>query len=81
MPSAPQPEQRAYMRLAASIRDQIVGGELPGGSALPTMNDLRRKNRHSRQTVGKALHILETEGLIYRVAGLGYFASVQDQTP
>jgi DNA-binding GntR family transcriptional regulator len=36
---------------------------------------LRRDYGHSRQTVGKAMRILEGEGLIFRVQGLGYYVS------
>jgi DNA-binding GntR family transcriptional regulator len=73
MTAAPQPDPRAYMRLAALIRDQIASGTLAPGSRLPSIAVLRREHGHSRQTVGKAMRILEDEGLIYRVPGLGYY--------
>ena len=73
MMAAPQPDPRAYIRLAALIRDQIASGTLPPGGRLPSIAVLRRRHRHSRQTVGKAMRILEGEGLIYRVPGLGYY--------
>jgi GntR family transcriptional regulator len=63
------------MRLAALIRDQIASGTLTAGSQLPSIAVLRRQHGHSRQTVGKAMRILEGEGLIYRVPGLGYYIS------
>jgi DNA-binding GntR family transcriptional regulator len=61
------------MRLAALIRDQIASGTLAPGGRLPSIAVLRRQHSHSRQTVGKAMRILEGEGLIYRVPGLGYY--------
>jgi DNA-binding GntR family transcriptional regulator len=61
------------MRLAALIREQIASGELAPGGRLPSIVVLRREHGHSRQTVGKAMRILEGEGLIYPVPGLGYF--------
>lgn len=67
------PDRRAYVRLAGLLRDQITPGE-----PLPTIGELRQKHGHSWQTVGKALRILEGEGLIYRVPGLGYYAAVPD---
>ncbi len=67
------PDPRAYVRLADLLRDQITPGE-----PLPTIGELRRKHGHSRQTVGKALRVLEDEGLIYRVPGLGYYGAVPD---
>jgi len=63
------------MRLAALIRDQIASGTLAPGGPLPSIAVLRRRYSHSRQTVGKAMRILEGEGLIYRVPGLGYYIS------
>ena len=68
-----QPDPRAYMRLAALIREQIAGGKLAPGDRLPSIAILRREHGHSRQTVGKAMRILEGDGLIYPVPGLGYF--------
>ena len=68
-----QPDPRAYMRLAALIREQIASGTLAPGGRLPSIATLRREHGHSRQTVGKAMRILEGEGLIYPVPGLGYF--------
>jgi GntR family transcriptional regulator len=67
------PDQRAYVRLAALLRRQLAPGK-----PLPAIGDLRRQHGHSRQTVGKALAILQEEGLIYRVPGLGYFAAEPD---
>jgi len=65
-----KPDPRAYVRLAALLRDQLAPGE-----SLPSIRELHAKHGHSRQTVGKALRILEEEGLIYRVPGLGYYAA------
>jgi DNA-binding GntR family transcriptional regulator len=63
------------MRLAALIREQITDGRLAPGGQLPSIAALRREQGHSRQTVGKAMHVLVDEGLIYRVPGLGYYVS------
>jgi DNA-binding GntR family transcriptional regulator len=40
---------------------------------MPSIGELHHKHEHSRQTVGKAIRILQDEGLIYRVPGLGYY--------
>jgi GntR family transcriptional regulator len=61
------------MRLATLIREQIASGKLAPGTQLPSIAVLRREHGHSRQTVGKAMRVLEGEGLIYRVPGLGYY--------
>jgi GntR family transcriptional regulator len=75
MTAAVQPDPRAYIRLAALIREQIADGRLLPGGQLPSIAALRRQHGHSRQTVGKAMRVLESEGLIYRVPGLGYYVS------
>ena len=75
MPTDP----RAYMRLAALLRDQITTGILTPGIHLPPISDLRRQHGHSRQTVAKALRILEDDGLICRWPGLGYFVTDKDE--
>jgi len=75
MTAAPQPDPRAYMRLAALVREQIASGKLAPGAQLPSIAVLRREHGRSRQTVGKAMRILAGEGLIYRVPGLGYYVS------
>jgi DNA-binding GntR family transcriptional regulator len=76
--STAQPDPRAYMKLAAVIRDQVASGELTPGERL-AMRVLCGKTGHSRQTVGKAMRVLEREGLIYRVTGLGYHVSYPEE--
>jgi GntR family transcriptional regulator len=73
-PFVSQPDQRAYIKLAASVREQVTSGELAPGTLL-NIGDLCRKHQHSRQTVGKCMRVLERDGVIYRVPGLGYFVS------
>jgi DNA-binding GntR family transcriptional regulator len=74
-----QPDMRAYMRLATLIRDQIARGEIAPGERL-SIKELCGKTGHSRQTVGKTMRVLEGEGLIYRVPGLGYHVSYPTDT-
>jgi DNA-binding transcriptional MocR family regulator len=57
------PDPRAYRRLAALLRDQITGGILAPGAQLPPIGALRRQHGHSRQTVTKAMGVLQEEGL------------------
>lgn len=68
-----KPDPRAYVRLAALLRDQLAPGE-----PLLSIRERHAKHGHSRQTAGKALRILEEEGLIYRVPGLGCYAAEPD---
>jgi DNA-binding GntR family transcriptional regulator len=73
------PDPRAYRRLAALLRDQITSGMIAPGARLPPIGELRRQHGHSRQTVSKAMVILQGEGLICRWPGLGYFTAAKDE--
>jgi GntR family transcriptional regulator len=81
MTTAVQPDPRAYMRLAALIREQISDGTLAPGGPLPSIAALRREQGYSRHTASKAMHVLEGEGLIYRVPGLGYYVTMTAREP
>lgn len=50
--------------LAEHLRDQILSGRLPEGSALPVERELASTTGLSRGTVRDALRVLEIEGLI-----------------
>jgi DNA-binding GntR family transcriptional regulator len=43
------------------------------------LHSMRQKHGHSRQTVTKAMKVLSDEGLIYRVPGLGYYRTDEDE--
>lgn len=68
------------MRLAELLEAQIVDGALPAGTPLASIGELRLKHGHSRQTVGKAMSVLESRNRIYRVPGRGYFVGGQPAT-
>lgn len=70
------PEQRQYMRVRARLRQEIDNGILAPGSALPSIGRLCEMHNCSRRTAGRAMRILESEGLVYRVPGCGYFVAV-----
>jgi DNA-binding GntR family transcriptional regulator len=68
-------DPRAYVRLAAIVRQQITDGTLkPGQSAAP-ITRLSQEYGHARATCGKALRMLEGEGLLTRIPGLGYYVT------
>jgi GntR family transcriptional regulator len=75
MTTAVSPDPRLYVRLAATLRMQIADGALARDSRMPSISVLCKEHSLSRQTAGKALRLLEREGLIYRVPGLGYHVS------
>jgi GntR family transcriptional regulator len=66
-------DPRAYMRLAALVRQQITDGTLKPGRPAPPITRLSQEHGHARATCGKALHMLEDEGLLTRMPGLGYY--------
>ncbi len=57
------------------LQEQIRRGELRAGDRVPSENRLAEAYQVSRQTVRKALAILEQEGAIYAVHGKGTFVS------
>jgi GntR family transcriptional regulator len=72
MALASQPDPRAYVRVAALLRERIRSGALAPGASLPSITDLCREHGLARGTVRKAVRALEHEGLVCRIPGLGY---------
>jgi GntR family transcriptional repressor for pyruvate dehydrogenase complex len=60
----PMPVPKASEVLADDLRERILLGEFPEGTALPTERDLVAQTQMSRATVREALRILEVQGLI-----------------
>ena len=63
---------RAYIRIAAVLRERITAGELVPGHATPSITRLCADHGVARQTAAHALHVLQDAGLVYQVPGLGY---------
>jgi DNA-binding GntR family transcriptional regulator len=68
-------DPRAYVRLAAIVRQQIIDGRLRPGSPAPSITFLSQEHGHARPTCSRALRILEDEGLLTRIPGLGYYVN------
>lgn len=66
---APIEVPKASDILANELRERILAGEFPEGSALPTERDLVTQTMMSRTTVREALRILEVQDLIKIKAG------------
>ena len=64
-----------YFKLMEDLKEMILRGELRAGDKLPSENELSQQYAVSRQTVRKALSILENEGFIYAEHGRGTFCS------
>lgn len=64
------PDRRSlHERIAADLRDEIMGGELPPGANLPSTAQLKTRFDASNATVQKALYLLKEEGLVIGRAG------------
>lgn len=68
-------DPRPYVRLSVRLRRDIADGVLTPGMPTPSIAKLSDQHGHARQTCAKALRALETEGLLVRVPGLGYYVS------
>lgn len=68
-------KQLKYYKMHHDLQEQIRRGELKSGDCIPSENRLAADYQVSRQTVRKALAILEQEGYIYAVHGKGTFVS------
>lgn len=66
-------DPRVYVRLAARLRREMAEGTLTPGMPAPSITTLSQDVGHARQTCAKALRILEGEGLLTRIPGLGYY--------
>lgn len=60
-----------YLRLATALRDEIVSGQFPVGSLLPTEEGLCERFGVSRHTVREALRLLREDGLVSSRRGAG----------
>ena len=68
-------DPRPYMKIAGQLRDQITSGTFAPRTPVPTITTLSRNTGHARGTCAKALRMLEDEGLITRIPGLGYYVT------
>ena len=62
-----------YLEIYNRIKEQILAGEYPVGSRLPTEKELSEKYEVSVHTVRQAMALFSTEGVIRKIAGSGTF--------
>ena len=62
-----------YMIIVNHIREQLASGALQGGDKLPTENGMIEQYGVSRQSVRRAVHELETQGIIRTIQGSGSY--------
>jgi len=66
-----------YYQIAGKIRSNIVAGDFPPGSQLPTEIKLAQRYGVSRPTIRNAKDLLAKEGLVSSVKGSGCFVNNQ----
>ncbi len=64
-----------YYELMEQLKRQILNGDYKEGEKMPSENQLSAQYHVSRQTVRKALEILENAGYVYAEHGRGTFCS------
>lgn len=60
-------------QIANALREQITSGELAKGQRLPSITTLMQETGAARNTVRRAMAILQDEGLVETVHGWGSF--------
>lgn len=69
----PEPGQSRYGALAAALRQRIVSGEWPPGTALPAETRLAAEHGVALGTLRRAFDLMAEQGLIERQHGKGTF--------
>jgi DNA-binding GntR family transcriptional regulator len=64
-------EDSPYLTIAAELRQRIRDGEWPAGTNLPHRTELARQFGVSRETIDRAVGVLEAEGLAWAVPRRG----------
>ena len=60
-----------YLDIAADLRTRILSGEWEPGAKLPRMTDLARHYEVNRDTLARAVAILEADGMVWAVPRRG----------
>ena len=68
-----------YEQLTDQVKQQIISGELNGGSPLPSVRNLANELKISALTVKKAYDKLEEEGFVVTVHGKGTYVQETDR--
>ena len=65
----PQSGVPIYRQILEQVRRMVASGQLPPGTALPSVRDLAMRHTINPMTISRAYSILETEGLLERHRG------------
>lgn len=67
-----------YEQIVNQMKNELIQGNLQEGDAMPSIRSLARDLQISVITTNRAYSELEKEGLIYSVAGKGFYVSRQN---
>jgi GntR family transcriptional regulator len=70
-----QGDPRIYLRIAADLRGRIEAGEFAAGSKIPSVRTLMQEYEVAYDTAQHAVRTLESEGLVRRFPGRGYYVT------
>jgi DNA-binding transcriptional regulator YhcF (GntR family) len=62
-----------FMQIAERIEDDIIDGELPEESQVPSTNQFAALYRINPATAAKGVNLLVDEGILYKKRGIGMF--------
>lgn len=65
------PVHSRYQDIASAIRVRIEAGEWAPGARLPRLDDFAAEYAANRDTIGRAIAVLEAEGYVWAVQGRG----------
>ena len=69
-----------YKQIIISIENALINGNLKKGDQLPSINSIKNKFSLSRDTVLKAFNELKLRGIIFSIAGKGYYIKSENVT-
>ncbi len=64
-----------FLQIAALIENDIVDGNLPEESQIPSTNEFAAFHRINPATAAKGVNLLVEEGILYKRRGIGMFVS------
>ncbi len=62
-----------FMQIAEKIEDDIIEGDLPEESQVPSTNQFAALYRINPATAAKGVNLLVDEGILYKKRGVGMF--------
>lgn len=68
-------DPRIYLRIAGELRTRIEAGEFDSDGKIPSVRTLMQEYGVAYDTAQHAVHTLETEGLVVRYPGRGYYVT------